>query len=84
MILKELVTTAVSMGVGQVVTNIVDFTTPKNINTFRKITTNIGGFAIGLVISKLSVEYVEEQIDNVIDSYNEFVNKDEVEDNDKK
>lgn len=66
-LLKGILTGAVSIGVSQVVTNIVEVTKPKNLSTVKKITSEVGGLAISAVISGLSTEYIERQIDAAVD-----------------
>lgn len=76
--LKTILGLTTSIGVGQVVQNIVEVTTPDNLSKFKKITTIVGGIAVSAVLSNLASEYAEKQFDSIINAVNTLTKKEEV------
>lgn len=75
--LKTILGLTTSIGVGQVVQNIVEVTTPDNLSKFKKITTIVGGIAVSAVLSNLASEYAEKQFDSIINAVNTLTKKEE-------
>lgn len=62
--LKGIITVVSSMGIGQVVHNIVECTTPESLSKSKKVITLIGGAAISSVLGTLSAAHIGTQIDD--------------------
>lgn len=75
--LKTILGLTTSIGVGQVVQNIVKATTPDNLSKVKKITTIVGGIAVSAVLSNLASEYAEKQFDSIINTFNTLTKKQE-------
>ena len=75
--LKTILGLTTSIGVGQVVQNIVEATTPDNLSKVKKITTIGGGIAVSAVLSNLASEYAEKQFDSIIYTFNTLTKKQE-------
>lgn len=75
--LKTILGLTTSIGVGQVVTNIVEATTPDNLSKFKKITTIVGGIVVSTVLSNLASEYAEKQFDSIRNTFNTLTKKQE-------
>lgn len=75
--IKTIIGLTTSIGVGQVVQNIVEATTPDNLSKFKKITTIVGGIAVSTVLSNLASEYAEEQFDSIRNAFNTLTKKQE-------
>lgn len=75
--LKTILGLTTSIGVGQVVQNIVEVTTPDNLSKFKKITTIVGGIAVSAVLSNLASEYAEKKFDSIINAVNTLTKKEE-------
>ncbi len=75
--IKTIIGLTTSIGVGQVVQNIVEATTPDNLSKVKKITTIIGGMAVSAVLSNLASEYAEEQFDSIRNTFNTLTKKQE-------
>lgn len=70
--IKTIIGLTTSIGVGQVVQNIVESTTPNNLSKVKKITTIVGGMAVSAVLGNLASEYAEEQFDNFTKTFRTF------------
>lgn len=68
---------AVSVGVGNIVSNIVKATTPENVGKFKKFCITAGGFAISGIVGAAAAEYTEKQIDGVAKYFNTNVEQPE-------
>lgn len=55
-----------SIGVGNIVGNAVKATTPPNLNTFNKITIQVGTFVLSGMVADQANKYLNEQIDSLI------------------
>lgn len=75
--IKTIIGLTTSIGVGQVVQNIVEATTPDNLSKVKKITTIVGGMAVSAVLGNLASEYAEEQFDSIINTFNTLTKKQE-------
>jgi hypothetical protein len=75
--IKTIIGLTTGIGVGQVVTNIVEATTPNNLSKVKKITTIVGGMAVSAVLSNLASEYAEEQFDSIRNTFNTLTKKQE-------
>lgn len=75
--LKTILGLTTSIGVSQVVQNIVEATTPDNLSKAKKITTIVGGIAVSAVLSNLASEYAEKQFDSIINTFNTLTKKQE-------
>ena len=75
--IKTIISLTTSIGVGQVVQNIVEATTPNNLSKVKKITTIVGGMAVSAVLSNLASEYAEKQLDSIINTFNTLTKKQE-------
>lgn len=75
--LKTILGLTTSIGVGQVVQNIVEATTPDNLSKAKKFTTIVGGIAVSAVLSNLASEYAEKQFDSIINTFNTLTKKQE-------
>jgi len=62
-----------SLGVSNIVGNIVKSTTPAGLNTFNKITIAVGSFVLGSMIADKTVKYLNEEIDNLLTKKEEVV-----------
>ena len=75
--IKTIIGLTTSIGVGQVVQNIVEATTPNNLSKVKKITTIVGSMALTGVLSHLAGEYAEEQFDSIRNTFNTLTKKQE-------
>ena len=75
--IKTIIGLTTSIGVSQVVQNIVEATTPANLSKVKKITTMVGGIAVTSVLSHLASEYAEEQFDSIRYAFNTLTKKQE-------
>lgn len=64
---KALLGGVVSIGIGNIVGNIVKSTTPANLNTFNKVSIQIGAFVLSGAVSARAIEYMNNEIDSVVD-----------------
>lgn len=71
--IKNIISLGASIGVGQVMSNIVKVTTPQNANKYVKIITGIGGAIISGIACDLAINYVEEGMDKI---KNPFIEED--------
>ena len=62
-----------SLGVNNIVGNIVKATTPAGLNTFNKITIAVGSFVLSGMIADKVVKYLNEEIDNLLTKKEETV-----------
>lgn len=62
---KSLLGMITSIGVGNIVGNVVKATTPANLNTFNKITIQVGTFVISGLVATHAVNYVNSEIDSI-------------------
>jgi len=56
----------VGHGVNNIVGNIISATTPKNLNTFNKITTTVGSLVLSAMIADKAIEYMNGEIDSLL------------------
>lgn len=70
--IKTIIGLTTSIGVGQVVQNIVEATTPNNLSKVKKITTIVGGMAVSTVLGNLTSEYAEKQFDSITKTFRSF------------
>ena len=75
--LKAILGLTTSIGVSQVVQNIVEATTPGNLSKVKKITTIVGGMVVSAVLGSLASEYAEEQFDSIRNTFNTLTKKQE-------
>lgn len=75
--IKTIIGLTTSIGVGQVVQNIVEATTPNNLSKVKKITTIVGGTVVSGVLGNLASEYAEEQFDSIRNTFNTLTKKQE-------
>lgn len=75
--LKTILGLTTSIGVGQVVQNIVEATTPDNLSKAKKFTTIVGGIAVSAILSNLASEYAEKQFDSIRNTFNTLTKKQE-------
>lgn len=75
--IKTIIGLTTSIGVGQVVQNIVEATTPNNLSKVKKITTIVGGIVVSAVLSNSASEYAEEQFDSIRNAFNTLTKKQE-------
>jgi chaperone required for assembly of F1-ATPase len=57
-----------SIGVGNIVSNIVKSTTPANLNTFNKVTIGVGSFVLSSLVAKQVVDHMNSEIDGLVAS----------------
>lgn len=57
-----------SIGVGNIIGNIVKATTPAGLNTFNKISVGLATFVVTGVVADKAVEYLNKEIDSAVDS----------------
>ena len=60
--IKEIIGFSASMGVGQVVNNVVKATIPNDLNKMQKVFTSIGAAALGGLLGKLAADEIENQL----------------------
>jgi hypothetical protein len=60
---KQVVGLVVSLGVGTIVKNAIEHTTPATISTLKKVGVGIGGFVISMMVSEVATKYTEQKID---------------------
>lgn len=75
--IKNIIGLTTSIGVGQVVQNIVEATAPNNLSKIKKITTIVGGMAVSSVLGNLASEYAEEQFDSITKTFRSFTKRKE-------
>lgn len=68
-VIKFVASTITSIGVGTVVGNAIEATTPKDLPKFGKALVWIGSFALGGLAGYESAKYVESVIDDFADAY---------------
>lgn len=56
----------VSIGVGNIVGNIVKATTPANLNTFNKLSIQVGTFVLSGMVAAQAVTYVNNEVDSIV------------------
>lgn len=66
--IKSIISIASSIGVSQVVSNIMEATTPANLGKAKKVTTIIGGLVISGMLSNAASTNIEAQLDKMTDS----------------
>lgn len=71
-IFKAISSMVVSFGVGTIIENIVKQTTPDNIGKIKKIGIYIGSLALSGMISDKVGKYVEENIQDIVNSVNKI------------
>lgn len=75
--IKTIIGLTTSIGVGQVVQNIVEATTPNNLSKVKKITTIVGGIAVSTVLGNLASDYAEDQFDNIRNTFSSLTKRKE-------
>lgn len=70
--LRTILSMTASVGVGQVVQNIVEVTTPKGLSDFKKVATMIGGMTFGAVLGDMAYDYVDDQCEVIAETVREL------------
>ena len=73
--IKAILGMTASIGVSQVMNNILTITTPDNLSKAKKVATMIGGSVIAIMVNNKVVELVENEYDEFLDIFNK--NKEE-------
>tara|TARA_R110000822_G_scaffold49641_1_gene130007 strand:+ start:124 stop:471 length:348 start_codon:yes stop_codon:yes gene_type:complete len=73
-ILKGLMELVVAGGSGIVIGNIIQATTPSDMNRFQKVLVAAGGWSISAVLGDLAAKHVGSQIDDYADKFNAIIN----------
>ncbi len=55
-----------SIGVGNIIGNVVKATTPMGLNTFNKISINIGTFVLSGIVADQATRYLNKEIDSLL------------------
>ena len=76
-LIKFVSVSVVSVGVGNIVSNIVKATTPENVGKIRKFCITAGAMAISGIVGAKAVEYTENQVDTVAKYFNTNVEQPE-------
>jgi hypothetical protein len=63
---KGVIGAVTSIGVGNIIGNIVKATTPTNLNTFNKVTIGVGSFVLSGMVADQAVKYVNSEIDRIV------------------
>lgn len=71
-IVKAAASFATSTGVGMVVGNLINTTTPEDLKRTQKVMTLIGAFAVTGLVSNKASEYMELQVDSMFDTVDEI------------
>lgn len=58
----------VSVGVGAIVGNVINHTTPNNIGIFKKVCIAIGSLILTSMVGDKAVQYTEEKVTNAVKS----------------
>lgn len=74
-VFKGLVSMIGSIGIGAIVGNLVDATTPRKVKGIGKIIIAFGSLAITGIASKEANKYIEASIDEVVDSVQKLGNE---------
>lgn len=69
-LVKNAISFVASVGVGVVVKNAVQHTTPDNLDKLTKVGIVVGGFVVGSMIADQASKYAENQVDEVVDGVN--------------
>lgn len=68
----------VSLGVGAIISNIVESTTPKSVGSVKRICIGIGALVLTAMLTDKVVAYAEEKIDNSVKSVETMVKNGEL------
>ena len=68
-LIKQVVGVLVTAGVGVIVKNVVDYTTPDTITTLKKVGVSIGGVVLTMMVSDSANKFVEGKIDELSEKY---------------
>ena len=68
-VVKAVAGLASSLSSGFVVGNVIKATTPGDLKTFQKIAVNVGGAILAGAAGQLASNYVEDQIQDVVDGF---------------
>lgn len=74
---KQVVTFAVSVGVGIIVKNIVRATTPAGLGLVSKAFIGAGSLGLGYMLSDKTAEYTDQQIDKTVEEVKAILVKSE-------
>lgn len=66
---KQIAGFLVSFGVGTVVKNIVEYTTPSTITTLKKVGVSIGGFVLSAMVVDAATKFTDKRIDEVSEKF---------------
>lgn len=64
--IKAIISMGTSIGVSQIMNNVLAKTTPDNLSKAKKVATVIGGSVITMMVSSKAVEYVEKEYDEIL------------------
>jgi len=68
-LIKQVVGVLVTAGVGAIVKNVVDYTTPDNITTLKKVGIGIGCAVLAMMVCDATNTFVEGKIDELSEKY---------------
>lgn len=77
LVAKKIVTLTVGMGVGKIVSEIID----RNVDPtglVSKVSMKAGGYVLGVMVADKAVEYTEEKIDWLINEVKAQINPEEI------
>ena len=66
---KQIVGLVVSLGVGSIVKNAIEHTTPSTITTLKKVGVGVGGFVLSMMVSDAATKFADEKIDEMSKKY---------------
>lgn len=68
-IAKTVAGVASSVGVGAIVKNAINMSTPDNITKLQKVSIVVGTFVLSGMIGEMATKYVNTQIDNTVEQF---------------
>jgi len=68
-LIKQVVGLLVTAGLGTIVKNVIDHTTPYTITTLKKVGVSIGGVVLTMMVSDAANKFVEGKIDELSEKY---------------
>lgn len=75
---KSTISLVTSIGISNIIGNIVKSTTPTGLNTFNKLSINIGVFVLSGMISDQASKYISHEIDDLISNVNKVTKEEKV------
>lgn len=69
-LIKQVVGLVVSLGVGAIVKNVIDHTTPYALTTLKKVGIGVGGVILSMMVSDEATKYTDRKISEMSEKFN--------------